>query len=379
MCNCLFFPFVTLTWSETNYYEQLKTILESLDDVKKESIIKEYFDKIDANEMMRMLEQCCINKDKEFTYLLIRVMKNKWGSSPPLDTIVDNILDKNRDKTFRFIMVDALGAYKRDIKDKDASEIINKLIVLIEDEKNDYEIRAVVITRLTSIIYFFTEKGVIDSAIKDEYGARLLSYLGNEDESIFIRNVSASGLAEIQDMRVLPVLFKMLEERERYSPEMQRSIVGALGVLKDKEAILPLSEVLKTTPYDQVYGTTAYSLGLIGTSDIIEPLVENITRFDMGSCKNALKRNEELLLDVIRGNVNGPVIASIKALGEINCTKAAEPLSLLLRNENSEIRKEIVRALGKIKPLNIKDTLLELKKVEKNEEVIQELEGMLAE
>lgn len=266
-------------------------------------------------------------------------------------------------------MIDALGAFKRSINDNDAQGVINILRLLIEDKQNSPEIRAMTITRLTSIVFLFFEKGVIDNGVRAEYGSQLLAFLQDENESMPVRNVSASGLAKIQDKRAVPVLLAMLQEMGSFSAEMQRSIVGALGVLKDRRALLPLSEVLKNTPYKQVYGTTAYSLGLIGTSDIVEPLVENISRFDMGSCKNALKRNENLLLDIVDGKEEGPLIQTIKALGVIRSTKAIDPLTGIWRDSDLKARKEIVNALCKIGGSNVTKILIEFNETEDNKEI----------
>jgi len=337
--------------------------------VQKEAVTIEHLNNLDSNEVMVMLDQACKANDKELAYLIIGALKGKWKSSPPFDDIINGILDKTRSREFRFIMIDALGAFKRSIDDNDAQGAINILRLLIEDKQNSPEIRAMTITRLTSIVFLFLEKGVIDNGVRTEYCSQLLAFLRDENESMPVRNVSASGLAKIQDKRAVPVLLAMLQEMDHFSAEMQRSIVGALGVLRDRRALLPLSEVLKNTPYRQVYGTTAYSLGLIGTSDIVEPLVENISRFDTGSCKNALKRNEDLLLDIVDGKEEGPLIQTIKALGVIRSTKAIEPLAGIWRDSDLKARKEIVETLCKIGGPKVKEKLIEFNEREDNKDI----------
>lgn len=359
--NLLFFPFFVFFPLITSAAEE--------NTGQKEAVAIEYLHNLDSNEVMVMLDQACKANDRELVYLVIGALKGKWKSSPPFDNIIEVIFDKTKSRSFRFIMIDALGAYKRSIDDEDALAVINALRALIANKQEMPEIRAMVITRLSSLVFLFLEKGVIDDTDRWEYGSQLLAFLQDENESMPVRNVSASGLAKIQDKRAVPVLLSMLQERGRFSAEMQRSIVGALGVLRDRRALLPLSEVLKSTPYRQVYGTTAYSLGLIATSDIVKPLVENFSRFDMGSCKNALKRNEELLLDIVDGNEAGPLNETIKALGAIRSSKAIEPLSELWVDSDLKARKEIVEALCRISGPKVKEKLIKFNEAEESKEI----------
>ena len=208
---------------------------------------------------MIMLDQAFKANDNELAYSIIGVLKAKWKSGPPFDDIIDALFDNTKSKSFRYIMIDALGAFKTSINDSKALTVMNTLRVLASDKQEMPGIRAMAITRLSSLAFLFLEKGVFDDKARLEYGSQLLAFLQDKNESMPIRNVSASGLAKIQDKRAVPVLLSMLEERGRFSAEMQRSIVGALGVLRDKRALLPLAEVLKNTPYRQVYGTTSYS------------------------------------------------------------------------------------------------------------------------
>lgn len=364
----LFLPAMKSAGTEINYLEQMKNKIEGNNE-QKEAAIREYFDSLDSNEVMVMLDQACKANDNESAHLIIGVLKDKWKSSPPFEEIINGILDKTKSRSFRFIMIDALGANKRFINDNDVQGVINTLRLLIDDKQNSPEIRAMTITRLTSLIFLFLEKVVIDNTVRAEYGSQLLTFLQDENESMYVRNVSASGLAEIQDKRSVPVLLEMLQEREQFSKEMQRSIVGALGVLRDKRALLPLAEVMRSTPFRQVYGTAAYSLGLIGTSDIIQPLVESISRFDTGSCKNALKRNEDLLLAIVKGEKDGPLSETIKALGEIKSKKAVDSLVGLWDTSDAIKRKKILSALMKINSPDVDKIFLEFNRIEDNDEL----------
>lgn len=363
-----FLPVMKSAGTEINYLEEMKNKLEGNNE-QKEAAIKDYFNSLDSNEVMVMLDQACKANDNESAYLILGVLKGTWKSSPPFADIISGILDKTKSRSFRFIMIDALGAYKRSINDNDAEGAISTLRLLIDDKQNSPEIRAVAITRLNSLIFLFLEKSVIDNTVGTEYGTQLLSFLQDENESMYVRNVSASGLAEIQDKRAVPVLLEMLQEREKFPEEMQRSIVGALGVLRDKRALLPLAEVIRCTPFRQVYGTAAYSLGLIGTSDIIHPLVQNISRFDTGSCKNALKRNEDLLLAIVKGDNDGPLSETIKALGEIKSKKAVEAIVGLWGESDAIVRKEVLSALMKINSPDIDKIFMGFNKTEDNDEL----------
>ena len=88
-----------------------------------------------------------------------------------------------------------------------------------------------------------------------------------------------------------------------------------------------------------------------------------------GSCKNALKRNEHLLLDIVEGKKDGPLNETIKALGAIRSSKAIEPLTELWTDSDLKRRKEIVEALGNIGGANVIIKLIELNDTENNDEI----------
>ena len=174
----------------------------------------------------------------------------------------------------------------------------------------------------------------------------LVRGLGDEDERV--SSVSANELCAIGEPAVNPLIKALKDD----NPQVRSLAAQALGIIGNKKATNSLIEALKD-PVPEVRMNTAFSLGELQAPEAVEPLIE-------------------LLEDE-----NGEVVRyTVIALGMLKDPRATEPLCEVLKRDdastsydgdsdmlstgNSNIRSEVVFALGETGGPRAVDTLLNL-------------------
>ena len=133
-------------------------------------------------------------------------------------------------------------------------------------------------------------------------------------------------------------------------PFKVKSASESLGRQKDKRAIPILINMVNLTDNIDIFVTAVYSLGMMESPELLEPILKNYDRFGLlgrSGCRGALKRNRELLIAIISKEKSGPMIPSIIALGKIK-DKSALPRLKVLLNENSIDEDIILDTIHKI-------------------------------
>ncbi len=150
------------------------------------------------------------------------------------------------------------------------------------------------------------------------------------------RGVAIAGLGQKATPRVLEILIKTQEYSNRTELE---ALPVALGRLKDRRAVSPLIELMRTSRDSELRTWVAYALGQIGDARAFEVLAEGL-------------QNDANDLELRK--------TCAQALGALKDSRAVEPLVQVFASEknNLELRSEAAIVLGTLGSNRIQPQLI---------------------
>jgi HEAT repeat protein len=157
----------------------------------------------------------------------------------------------------------------------------------------------------------------------------------DKNEEPMVVSQAINSLSRIHYNGINDKLLQMVENWNREPPLKVKSASESLARAKDKRVIPVLMEIINLSDNLDTFVTAVYSLGLMGPVEMIAPVVNNYDRFGVlgkGACRGALRRNRELLKEIIAKKKPGPIMPSVIALGLIRDESALPYLASLLRD-----------------------------------------------
>lgn len=307
----------------------------SEDNLKYESILSE-------------LKQSINLKDKEKTSNAISTLK-QLKSEIPLSLVLTEIKYKKGDVSYRRLLAD-FTTYKIRWTGKDG--FVNNVPLLkeiIEDKNEQTAIRRNSILALT--------KGFILNELKKEkenYTIDIISLLTNivndKKENPKVVAQAIHSLSRLKNNSIDDKLINIIGNWEVENPFKVKSASESLGRSKEEGAIPIFINIINFTDNIDIFVTAVYSIGLMETADMIEPLLTNYDRFSTlgrSACRGALRKNRKLLMAIITKDKPGPIIPSVIALAKIK-EKSALPYLNSLLNDTTLDKNSILNAIKKI-------------------------------
>jgi len=259
-----------------------------------------------TEELLAELRRAIESKNADIP-IIITKLKAAWGDHLPIDTLLNEIVQKDAPIAYRQILIDALGSYKRTLTYDERERVFFGFEALFSDETADVALRIVAIQRYASFYVLMNDAG---SPLGLKSHDSLFNCLQTAEKDSPLYRQIITSMATMQDKRLLPELQNVLTDADDTEPEMLRAVVGAAGILKEQELKDKLIAVLDTTTDARVYRATAYSLGRMADYSVIEALNRNYDKLDASPLiKHVFKSNK----DVIRKGIEGDDIPAARA------------------------------------------------------------------
>ena len=201
------------------------------------------------------------------------------------------------------------------------------------------------IRTLAGLFDYLKVRGLATDADIAAYGESLVQYLQKDDLDLQIRGaaIRATGDLGIASGRA-PIEKLLADTANLNTAEITRNGCLALVKLANQEAFVPVRDVLVKTSDSAIFGTAAYCLGQINTTDAMSALVENSRKFpDSASCDAALVNMEKVILDALSHPERPQVLNAIQATEHLwkdgQREKYVAALRGLLSNSPPAVRK----------------------------------------
>jgi len=197
---------------------------------------------------------------------------------------------------------------------------------------------------------------------KKQKAAGLIAELkaGEKDK----REEAARALGEMGDKAAVEPLLECLRcddpSPASQQASLQVAVIVALGKIRDKRAIGPLTGYLKSEKYDVRKSTAEALVSLLWKPESEEQKITFlIAREDWDGLVKMRERAVEPILDMLRDREPIVRAGAAGALGDIGDRKAVEPLIDSLKDEAPSVRWGAALSLGKLKDKRAIDPLIQ--------------------
>lgn len=148
----------------------------------------------------------------------------------------------------------------------------------------------------------------------------------NKDKDDWVRNSAFNAITKFNDPRTFPLLLRLLNDKYE---GIRRHASWAIGKLKDKRAIGPLTKILKERDEDNEF----VRWGALDSLIILK---------GKEMCPTLIKILQD---ETANGNLRSDAATY---LAQLNCKKGIEPLATFANHKDEYIKRHAMNALGKL-------------------------------
>ncbi len=339
--------------------------------------IFEYFEKYNDDELLAM-EQEFVKRDSEYNKFgreSIRavLLEERWEEKPPVLKLLNEVvINPEIDDKIR---KGWLSTISRKVKGKPSEDelkkkVLSSAIKIYKDKTNEIILRAEAIESIAEM------EGRNEEVIRI-----ILSALDNPDESEEVKVKAIwginSSLKKIDEKTIQKLLY-ILDNHQKYTPDIVCATLHTLGRTKDKRAIKSIIKIMETTQDEDIFGVAVARLQFFNDPLLIDAIFENAARFKYFKRDPVYYYNEELLLEYLKEGEGKYFSEAITTFNRYFTAKGIPVLLKMSKHSDKEIRKAAIKALeltGRDKNIAEKNAdeiikgLIKLSKQEKNEEI----------
>jgi len=264
--------------------------------------------------------------------LLSPYLQKELDKKPALTEIEKIILDKDFNYNFRAFVLDGI-THSKTIKGFNDDQIINTMLSIAKDSSEKGFLRRFALLNLRAPNSYY-KKGTTDTQ------SELIDIFNDKNTPAEVRGAAITAMHRTGDPNFLTAVEEVLNSSSNHPDELIRcAAIEAAKSKKNKDSYTQkLREIANKTQNKDVYGSTIFSLGIIGSSDAVIAILDNYGRFeDNLSCDSALKRNYKTIISMI--NLNQPqknIVLAIKAAKVAGLTPALEALEQIVASSQDQ-------------------------------------------
>jgi HEAT repeat protein len=234
-------------------------------------------------------------------------------SRNPRYSLEDLIRDcQSEDPSIRHSAVRTLG----DLRDRRS---ISTLVTMMDDEDDGIRYHA---------IYSIMQMADAPDEYNEAIGP-LMSLLGDDNEDVSIRHVTAQALGAIRDRRAVPVLIPVLSENDDIRDDnwnVRLAAIQAFYFIRDERSVEPLMRVLADVPHRSERKSAVAALGHQADPRAIGLLIKVLPEF-----VHEIQDHQKKV------HIQNPASWALTKMGQ----SAVEPLIDALQHPSREVRESI--------------------------------------
>lgn len=295
------------------------------------------------------------------------LLEQKWDDSS-IEKSLTLIGNRNESVNSRRAILEKFKKEERKLNSETLIRLFNKTMLLAKDSTEPFELSITAIRTMENAGLLLKERKQFTKADIRRDVSFLIEIAKNKDRDLKLRGtaIRATGVLGVEEAIVL--LRELLADPiESSKPEIAQNALLTIGRLEGNDAIGTISEVFGRTQNPMIFGTAAFSLGQIKTTESMAKLVQNEDRFpNSGLPDAALVEMEDTILGVLTNPHDENLSDAIKATRHLwrkgQKERYVSKLHELLTTAPLEIRKRALdRLLEVASSLRLDEEKLELK------------------
>ena len=223
--------------------------------------------------------------------------------------------DQNLSEEARLLVLDRLHSLRRRLAPDQLELLFGETERIAGDATQPEALRARSVSAMATLLVVMQEQNLL-ARTDVEAHFPFFSQLGQQETApVAVRGRAIRALGILKADSARDMLRAILAAPDNASePELIRNTCLALVQVEGATAIEPIGRILASTTDETIFGTAAFALGEIHTSDSLITLLQNKDRFPgSGSPDAVLVNMEDLILVTLQDSSNPNVVFAIKA------------------------------------------------------------------
>ncbi|MGZ7442676.1 hypothetical protein [Paenibacillus sp. TH7-28] len=341
---------------DLDHIEKLKSLsngqsLNSLTIENSEAVLdkqNEYLNSLNANELFETLGELTIydeNNFERYAQSILPYLYKAWGGTVPAE-ISDVVAEREYDPKLRALTIDIL-ANGNGIDEGS----FDKIKTVIEDKSEDENLRRYALLQLQP------QQDAKLSAASNSINLKAIYDDLSEPDGV--RAASITAMRRLNDPNFEVVLTSLSQSENMNDPLLRNFVTSAAKVGELHNYIEVVSKILNETEDEQVFESTIYALGIDGSEDAVNLLVEHQGKFkgnaeEVG--KYSLLQNLGIISSMLKSQNDTQIITALKAAEIINYGEVYSEIKQIHDNsKNSEVIQAAEHALNNIVPEDLVD------------------------
>ncbi len=309
-----------------------------------------YLSKLSTKQLFEFAVELAEDDQLDLTgIMLVPHLKKQFSKKYPLGEMADIIMNRKHKSKFRAFLLDIAtkfpGATTAQTKQKQI-KFDDIILSLAEDTQNEPDFRRYALLQLH-------EKHINkDSKIAKK---ERLSKIFHEDKSPKVKGAALTAMRRIKSSDMETILDDILVNPGSYNFTVIRHAVVSAAKSGYGDKHIPLLEKIALAKEDEeVYGSTIYSLGLIGTPEAINSIIKAYHKHGFKQCiGSALRKNEKTVRSMLKSSddlmIKNAIVAS--QIGELSTAKPS--LETITEKNNDQAIRDIAKdAIEKLTDLD---------------------------
>ncbi len=225
------------------------------------------------------------------------------------------LADRDLTERARILIMDKLHSWRRHMGTDDIQRLFAEIEHIADDAAHPAALRACAVGAIATLLVVMREKNILARTQVEAYFPLLARLSQNTEEVPAVRGRAIKALGILGARESAPMMRTILADSGNVNePHLSRNACLALARIEGSSAVEPIGKVLATTTEKDVFGTAAFALGQLPTTDSLAVLVQHKDRFpDSASPDAALANMESVILDVLREPGNSHALCAIEA------------------------------------------------------------------
>jgi len=231
-----------------------------------------------------------------------RELRNRLRGGTAVDALLDTATEETEPPAIRNFAFGTLKSARREVTPETRNRIFRDAADVAMAAAAPKETRAIALETASLSLALLMEEGAAESQATETYGDQLETIILDRREDALLRVHAVRGVGLTARRTAVPTLMSLLSEdtAPMENPQVVRVTCNVLADFEEQSAITPISRILATTDDQLVFGSAAYSLGRLGTSQSLSSLLEAEDRFvDSGSIGVALRSQKGLIMETL--------------------------------------------------------------------------------
>ena len=227
-------------------------------------------------------------------------LERRWDDTS-FDEGLSLVENQSESTESRILVMDKLRSNRRGLTPRESRQLFDQAALVVRDSAEPPKLLTSAVRTMASVAVLMEERGQLTKEEMRSDALFLVDMVRDDTRDVELRGAAIRAVGDLQPDGARVLLQELLDDPiESTRPEIARNALIAIQSIEGANAVGSLSAILASTEDPVIFGTAAFSLGQINTTESMAKLVQYESRFpESNSVDAVLVDMEDIVLDVL--------------------------------------------------------------------------------